>query len=101
MFKNRRLSMTILITTPVALISLYPLMVRVVEPVVNGQILIFEYNSKNNTFTDKQTGNQWNFDGRSIKGQMKGNELLRLPFDEGFWFEWAAFHPKTEVYNAK
>jgi hypothetical protein len=85
----------------VALFSLYPLMVRVFDPVVNGQTLIFEYNSKNNTFTDKQTGSQWNLEGTSIEGQMNGNELLRLPFDEGFWFEWAAFHPKTEVYNPK
>jgi hypothetical protein len=30
---------------------------------------------------------------------MKGKQLTRLPFDEGFWFEWVAFHPKTELYK--
>lgn len=83
----------------VALFSLHPLMVRVFDPSVNGQTLIFEYNSRNNTFTDKQTGSQWNFEGKSIEGQLKGKQLLRLPFDEGFWFEWAAFHPETEIYS--
>jgi hypothetical protein len=30
---------------------------------------------------------------------MKGKHLSRLPFDEGFWFEWVAFHPETDVYT--
>jgi hypothetical protein len=30
---------------------------------------------------------------------LKGRQLSRLPFDEGFWFEWAAFHPETEIYR--
>jgi len=83
----------------VALFSLYPSMVRVFDPVLNGQTLIFIYDSRNNAFIDKQTGSQWNFEGKSIEGPLKGNQLLRLPFDEGFWFEWAAFHPATEIYS--
>lgn len=83
----------------IALFSLYPSMVRVFDPVLNGQTLIFVYSSKNNTFTDKQTGSQWNFEGKSIEGTMKGKQLLRLPFDEGFWFEWAAFHPESKIYS--
>ena len=74
-------------------------MVRLFDPSVNGHTLIFEYNSRNNTFTDKQTGSQWNFEGRSIEGPMKGKQLVRLPFDEGFWFEWSSFHPATEIYS--
>ncbi len=83
----------------VALFSLYPLMVRVFDPVVNGQVLTFQYNSSNNTFSDKQTGSQWNFDGKSTEGEIKGKQLLRLPFDEGFWFEWSTFHPRTDIYS--
>ena len=45
----------------VALFSLFPLMVRAFDPIVNGENLVFEYNTKNSTFTDKQTGSQWNF----------------------------------------
>ena len=83
----------------VTLFSVHPLMARLFDPSVNGQTLLFKYNFTNNTFTDKQTGSQWDFEGKSIEGPMKGKQLLRLPFDEGYWFEWAAFHPGTKVYS--
>jgi hypothetical protein len=83
----------------VTLFSLYPLMVRVFDPVVNEQTLIFEYTSSNQTITDKQTRSQWDIEGKSVAGQLKGMQLSRLPFDEGFWFEWAAFHPETGIYR--
>ena len=46
----------------IALFSLYPSMVRVFDPVLNRQTLIFIYDSKNNTFIDKETGSQWNIE---------------------------------------
>jgi len=74
-------------------------MTRAYDPIVDGQTTLqFEYNAKNNTFIDKQTKSEWNFEGKSIDGQMSGKQLIRLPFDEGFWFEWVAFHPTTELY---
>jgi hypothetical protein len=88
---------------PIALFSLYPFMVRAYDPILQDGIqkmsLQFDYNTKNNKFTDKQTGSLWNFEGKAVSGQMKGKQLTRLPFDEGFWFEWVAFHPKTEIYS--
>jgi hypothetical protein len=86
---------------PVVLFSLYPFMTRAYNPIVDGQtILQFEYNAKNTTFVDKQTRSQWNFDGKAIDGQMRGAQLIRLPFDQGFWFEWVGFHPATKLYNS-
>jgi hypothetical protein len=85
---------------PIVLFSLHPFMARVYDPVVNGQTLEFNYNIKDKKFVDKQTNSTWNFDGKSISGQMKGKQLTRLSFDEGFWFEWVAFHPKTELYDS-
>jgi hypothetical protein len=79
-----------------ALFSLHPFMVRTYDRIVDGQSLEFEYNVADNNFIDKRTKSQWNFDGLAIEGEMKGKQLSRLPFDEGFWFEWAAFHPETE-----
>jgi Protein of unknown function (DUF3179) len=73
-------------------------MARLFECSVNGQTLIFQHNSTSNSFTDKQTGSQWDFEGKSTEGHLKGKQLLRLPFDEGYWFEWVAFHPATKVY---
>ena len=84
---------------PITLLSLHPFMVRAYDPLVDGQILNFSYNTKDQNFVDTQTGSLWNFEGKAISGQMKGKQLTRLPFDEGFWFEWVAFHPKTELYE--
>lgn len=84
---------------PIALLSLHPFMIRAYDPVVDGQTLIFSYNIKDQNFVDKRTNSLWDFEGKAISGQMKGKQLTRLPFDEGFWFEWVAFHPKTELYK--
>jgi hypothetical protein len=85
---------------PLALLSLHPFIVRAYDPMVDGQILEFSYSAKDQNFVDTQTGSLWNFEGKAISGQMKGKQLTRLPFDEGFWFEWVAFHPKTELYQS-
>jgi Protein of unknown function (DUF3179) len=87
----------------ITLFSLYPFMIRAYDPVVEDGaekiVLQFDYNAENNKFTDKQTGSEWNFEGKAISGQMKGKQLTRIAFDEGFWFEWVAFHPKNEIYS--
>jgi hypothetical protein len=82
----------------VTLFSLYPITARGFDPTINNQTLTFYYNSTNHSFIDKQTQSKWDFEGKSIEGSMKGEQLLRLPFDEGYWFEWVAFHPGTKVY---
>ena len=73
-------------------------MARAFSPVTNSQVLNFEYNTTTNKILDKQTGSEWNFDGLAVNGQLKGKQLTRLPFDEGFWFSWAAFHPQTKIF---
>ena len=83
---------------PVTLFSLYPAMVRAYDRIVGGKILEFIYDKSKNKITDKQTGTEWNFDGEAVNGILKGAHLNRLPFDEGFWFEWVAFHPHTVLY---
>ena len=85
----------------ISLFSLFPFMVRAFDPTVNGQALQFKHNPQNKNFLDMQTGSEWNFEGVAINGQMKGKQLTRLPFDEGFWFEWVAFHPRSELYFTK
>lgn len=85
---------------PMVLFSSFPFMVRAFDPVVDNQTLKFRYDSQNNTFVDMHTGSEWNFEGMAINGEFRGKELNRLPFDEGYWFEWVAFHPETELYNS-
>jgi hypothetical protein len=88
---------------PITLFSLHPALVRAYDRMVEGKVLDFEYNANNNNsshkITDKQTGSEWNFEGIAVNGKMKGKQLLRLSFDEGFWFEWVAFHPQTQIYS--
>ena len=81
-----------------ALFSLHPFIVRVFNSTLDGQKMDFQYSKNTTKITDKQTGSEWNFDGTGIAGPMIGKHLIRLPFDEGFWFEWVAFHPKSALY---
>jgi hypothetical protein len=84
----------------IVLFSSFPFMVRAFNPVVDDQTLQFKYDSQNNTFADIQTESEWNFEGLAINGELKGKELDRLPYDQGYWFEWVAFHPDTELYGS-
>jgi len=85
--------------TPIVLFSQYTGNSRAFDRAVNGEVLEFEYS--NNKIMDLQTGSIWNYDGVAISGDMQGVEMKRLPFNPGFWFEWVAFHPDTEVYELR
>ena len=74
-------------------------MIRAYSPIINSKALDFQYNASTNKIIDKQTGSEWNFDGLAVNGQLKGKQLTRLPFDEGFWFSWSAFHTQTQIYT--
>ncbi len=85
--------------TPIVLFSQYSGNSRAFDRTVSGQVLEFEYTD--NKIMDLQTGSIWNYDGVSISGELQGKKMNRLPFSPGFWFEWVAFHPDTEVYESK
>ena len=44
-------------------------------------------------------GSEWNYEGVAVAGELAGERLVRLSIWPGFWFEWAAFHPETLVYD--
>jgi hypothetical protein len=83
--------------TPIVLFSQYAGNSRAFDRTISGQVLEFEFS--NNKITDLQTGSIWNYDGSAISGDMLGEQMKRMPFNPGFWFEWIAFHPETEVYG--
>ncbi|MGI9010312.1 MAG: DUF3179 domain-containing protein [Nitrososphaeraceae archaeon] len=91
----------------IALVSLQPFMVRVFDRVIDdnvddqGNKIIVDlfYNDTNNTLIDRITGSELNFEGKFTNGQLQDKQLERLAMDQGFWFEWAAFHPETEVFS--
>lgn len=95
----------------IGLVSLEPFMVRVFDRVIDdvigdneeGKKMVVDlfYNTSDNTLIDRETGSELNFEGKFIDGPLANKELKRIYMDQGFWFEWAAFHPETEVYQLK
>ena len=83
--------------TPLLLSSLYPQNARAFERTLDGQVLDFEF--KDGKIIDTQTNSEWNYDGIAVSGSLEGSQLSRMPFSPGFWFEWVAFHPDTEIYG--
>jgi hypothetical protein len=81
----------------IVLVSVASHLVRAFDGVVDGQVLEFTLNE--NTMADKQTDSRWDLEGVAISGPLQGKQLKRVPFNPGFWFEWVAFHPATEVYE--
>ena len=78
------------------LVSVAPSVARAFERNMNGQTL--EFVMDGNVMSDIQTGSKWTHDGLAVSGPLQGTILKRIPFSPGFWFEWVAFHPQTEVY---
>ncbi len=66
-------------------------------PVVDGQRLTFEV--QGGRFVDQQTGSVWSIDGRALTGQLAGSRLEVALAIDSFWFDWAAFHPETEIFG--
>ncbi len=66
-------------------------------PVVDGKRLTFEV--QDGRIVDEQTGSLWSIDGRAFDGPLAGTRLEVALAIDSFWFDWAAFHPETEVFG--
>jgi hypothetical protein len=44
-------------------------------------------------------GNQWDILGRAVAGPKTGTSLIKADAFIGFWFSWAAFHPRVEIFT--
>jgi len=81
----------------IVLFSMYTGNARAFDRNINDQVLEFVFSD--NKIIDLQTSSEWSYDGIAISGELEGVEMNRLPFNPGFWFEWVAFHPETEIYD--
>jgi len=81
----------------VLLISQFSENTRAFDRTVNDQVLEFEY--LDNKLVDLQTQSEWSYEGIAISGSLEGTELSRMAVDPGFWFEWVAFHPDTDLFG--
>jgi hypothetical protein len=50
---------------------------------------------------DKETGSIWTLLGKAVEGPLAGEELEAVDAHDSFWFDWAAFHPDTEVWSGE
>ena len=81
----------------VLLLSEYTGNTRVFDRSLGNLTLTFGHNGT--VLTDAETGSEWNYEGVAVAGELAGEQLVRLSIWPGFWFEWAAFHPETLVYD--
>ena len=85
-------------TQSMMLVSLFSGDSRAFDRTVDGKVLTFDF--VDDVIIDLESKSKWNYDGVATSGSMEGIQLVRLPFNPGFWFEWVAFHPDTEVYES-
>ena len=79
------------------IVSTFPYLARAFDSNIDGKSLEFEV--KEDKITDIQTGSVWNIEGVAVSGELKDSKLKRITYDPGFWFEWVAFHPETDLYG--
>jgi hypothetical protein len=65
--------------------------------VLEGATLDFEF--KDGSIFDLQTGSEWNILGQAIAGEFSGRQLAPVVSVNHFWFSWAAFRPETRIYQ--
>jgi hypothetical protein len=68
------------------------------DPRLGGRLLHFE--AAPGGFLDEETGSRWDVFGRALEGPLRGSRLQALPAVDHFWFSWAAFFPRTDVYRS-
>jgi hypothetical protein len=64
---------------------------------LDGKVLTFA--AHGGKIVDLQTQSTWNLLGRAIDGRLRGRSLEPLDAIDSFWFDWAAFHPETEIWR--
>jgi len=66
---------------------------------VGDRVLDFGYSETRGVY-DEQTGSLWNEMGEAVSGSLTGTQLVYLESGVGEWYEFAAFHPGTEIFEA-
>jgi hypothetical protein len=64
---------------------------------LDGETLTFR--ATQSGIVDQETGSTWTLLGRATEGPLAGKELESVDAHDSFWFDWAAFHPDTEVWS--
>ncbi len=70
--------------------------VKIFDRMLKSSELNFEL--RGDKIIDTNTNSVWNYDGVATDGALKGNKLKRVDAVQSFWYVWAGFYPKTQVY---
>jgi hypothetical protein len=75
--------------------------VRGFERVVDGRKLEFfaKKDSEQFLLIDAETGSEWDFTGKAIRGQLSGRQLKKVAVLNDYWFDWKNYNPATSVYE--
>ena len=68
----------------------------VFDPRLGGDALRF-VSDGDGKFKDLRTGSTWDILGRAIDGPLAGQQLVRIPHGNHFWFAWGVFKPDTRI----
>lgn len=71
--------------------------VRFYNRVVDGRTLTFEYDRKQKTMIDVETGSQWSVTGVAISGSLRGTALMEIPATRHYAFAHFAMFPNTLI----
>jgi hypothetical protein len=66
---------------------------------VGDRVLVFAYAQARGVYDD-ETGSVWNEMGEAIAGPLAGTQLKYLESGVGEWYEFAAYHPGAEIFEA-
>lgn len=74
--------------------------VRAFERTVEGRKLEFFRKEGGDSFllVDAETGSEWDFTGRAIKGPLSGKQLKKINLLNDYWFDWVTYHPQSAIY---
>jgi hypothetical protein len=74
--------------------------VRAFDRRMDGQELEFfaRPDSQVLRLVDAQTGSDWDFTGKAVKGQYAGRQLKQIYLVNDYWFDWKAYNPDTGIY---
>jgi hypothetical protein len=68
------------------------LSMRVLSPLYFGNLVLY----------DRNTDSYWpQLTGVAMEGPLKGFVLESPVYTRVYWYSWAAFYPKTEIYKSK
>jgi len=61
---------------------------------------LLTFHADSGRIVDVETGSSWNLFGKATDGELRGRQLEPVDAADSFWFDWAAFHPETTIWNA-